>query len=93
MNGTMKQPEDTKTLDLLGSTKPARGRPPKPDALSGAERSRRFRAARKAAGVPVGKVDRAELVALQEQLEQERQARIDAEARAAAAELELMRRK
>lgn len=39
----MKQPEDTKTIDLPLAEKRGRGRPPKPDALSGAERAKRFR--------------------------------------------------
>lgn len=39
----MKQPEDTKTMDLALAEKRGRGRPPKPDALSGAERAKRFR--------------------------------------------------
>ena len=39
----MKQPEDTKTIDLALAEKRGRGRPPKPDALSGAERAKRFR--------------------------------------------------
>ena len=39
----MKQPEDTKTMDLALAEKRGRGRPPKPDALTGAERAKRFR--------------------------------------------------
>jgi len=44
----VKQVEDTKTGDLLDSSgKRGRGRPSKPDALTGAERARRFRENRK----------------------------------------------
>lgn len=43
----MKQAEDNKTIDLMGSEKRGRGRPAKPDALSGAERAKRFRDARR----------------------------------------------
>jgi hypothetical protein len=39
----MKQAEDKKTRDLLESEAPRRGRPPKADALTGAERAKRFR--------------------------------------------------
>jgi len=39
----MKQAEDKSTKDLLSSEAPRRGRPPKPDALTGAERAKRFR--------------------------------------------------
>lgn len=39
----MKQPEDTKTMDLELAEKRGRGRPAKPDALTGAERAKRFR--------------------------------------------------
>ena len=39
----MRQPEDDKTFDLNLDEKRGRGRPPKPDALTGAERSKRFR--------------------------------------------------
>jgi hypothetical protein len=39
-----KQPADKSTIDLLGR---GRGRPPKQNALSGAERARRFREKRK----------------------------------------------
>jgi hypothetical protein len=42
-----KQAADTFTLDLLD--KPKRGRPRKPDALTDAERARRYRARKKAA--------------------------------------------
>ena len=38
----MKQIEDSKTIDLLDAKRPV-GRPPKIDALSGAERAKRFR--------------------------------------------------
>jgi hypothetical protein len=93
----MRQPEDNLTLDLLKNTKPTQGRPPKHDALSGAERARRFRAARKAAGLtaqgePLGMVDRAELVAMKEKFDRERLARIDADTRAKAAESKLSAR-
>lgn len=47
----MQQPEDTKTLNLLEDVKRGRGRPPKPDALTGAERAKKFRDARRA-GIP-----------------------------------------
>lgn len=43
----MKQPEDTKTIDLALAEKRGRGRPPKLDALTGAERAKRFRDARR----------------------------------------------
>lgn len=39
----MKQAEDKKTRDLLEIEAPRRGRPPKADALTGAERAKRFR--------------------------------------------------
>jgi len=39
----MKQAEDKKTIDLLESEAPRRGRPPKADALTGAERAKKFR--------------------------------------------------
>ncbi|GEM_PF-2139331 len=44
----MKQPEDTKTLELAIETKRGRGRPPKANALDQAERARRYRAKLKA---------------------------------------------
>lgn len=46
IGGEVKQAADTFTLDLLD--KPKRGRPRKPDALTAAERARRYRAANKA---------------------------------------------
>lgn len=39
----MKQDGDKKTRDLLETEAPRRGRPPKVDALTGAERAKRFR--------------------------------------------------
>ena len=39
----MKQAEDKKTRDLLEPEAPRRGRPPKADALTGAERAKKFR--------------------------------------------------
>ncbi len=39
----MKQPEDNKTMDFLNSEKRGRGRPRLPDALSDAQRARRYR--------------------------------------------------
>ena len=39
----MKQADDNKTIDLLTEAKQGRGRPRKPDALTGAERAKRFR--------------------------------------------------
>jgi len=39
----MKQVQDKKTKDLLEPEAPRRGRPPKADALTGAERAKRFR--------------------------------------------------
>jgi hypothetical protein len=39
----MKQAQDKKTRDLLEIDAPRRGRPPKADALTGAERAKRFR--------------------------------------------------
>ncbi|MDP3671723.1 MAG: hypothetical protein Q8R69_18780 [Telluria sp.] len=47
----MKQPEDTKTLELTIDAKRGRGRPAKSDALSQAERAKRYRAKRKTEGV------------------------------------------
>lgn len=44
----MKQPDNTKTLVLVLAEKRGRGRPPKPDALTGAERAKRFRDAHRA---------------------------------------------
>lgn len=54
----MKQPEDKKTIDLLDSVPvaPRRGRPPKPHALSGAERAKRFRDARRSNPQPVTEI-------------------------------------
>lgn len=39
----MKQANDDKTLELPITEKRTRGRPPKPDAMTGAERAKRFR--------------------------------------------------
>jgi hypothetical protein len=39
----MKQAEDNRTIELLEQPKRGRGRPPKADALTGAERAKRFR--------------------------------------------------
>lgn len=39
----MKQASDEKTLELPIAEKRTRGRPPKPDAMTGAERAKRFR--------------------------------------------------
>ena len=47
----MKQIEDSKTVELPLEQKKGRGRPRKPDALTGAERARRFRAAHPKASV------------------------------------------
>lgn len=52
----MKQADDVKTVDLFDGEKRPRGRPAKPDALSGAERSRMFRERQKAAGVKIARV-------------------------------------
>lgn len=47
----MKQPEDTKTVELpLVAPKRGKGRPPKEGALSGAERMRQYRERLKAEG-------------------------------------------
>ncbi len=43
----MKQPEDCKTVDFLESGQRGRGRPRRPDALSGADRAKRYREKRK----------------------------------------------
>lgn len=47
----MKQPEDKKTLELsLDAAKRGRGRPAKPDALTPAQRAKKYRDAKRAAG-------------------------------------------
>lgn len=54
----MKQPEDTKTLELsLAEAKRGRGRPVKPDALTPAERAKRYRAAKRAGANAIVKSD------------------------------------
>ena len=59
----MKDPKDKTTADLI--TKRGRGRPPKEDALSMAERSKAYRERKAAAGEPVriSPVQYAEVVA------------------------------
>lgn len=53
----MKQVDDAKTVDLFDvEEKRPRGRPVKPDALSGAERARLFRERQKAAGIKIARV-------------------------------------
>ena len=52
----MKQDDDVKTVDLFEMEKRPRGRPVKPDALSGAERARLFRERQKAAGIKIARV-------------------------------------
>lgn len=53
----MKDNRDPGTLDLLGSAKRGRGRPPKADSLSNAERQRRYRERRKAQGITLASQD------------------------------------
>lgn len=54
----MKQPEDTKTLELhLTETKRGRGRPAKPNALTPAERAKRYRDAKRADTIKTNKSD------------------------------------
>lgn len=57
----MKQADDVKTVDLFDGEKRPRGRPAKPDSLSGAERSRLFRERQKAAGIKIARVPQAVL--------------------------------
>lgn len=52
----MKQDDDVKTVDLFEMEKRPRGRPVKPDALSGAERARLFRERQKASGIKIARV-------------------------------------
>ncbi len=49
----MKQPEDSKTMDFLDGEKLGRGRPRRQDALSGADRAKRYREKRKARAAPI----------------------------------------
>lgn len=53
----MKQPEDTKTLDLLGMNTRGRGRPRSDQAKSGAERQKARRERLRASGLGVLSVD------------------------------------
>ena len=48
----MKQVEDSRTLEISLEQKRGPGRPAKPDALTGAERARRYRQAHKASTPP-----------------------------------------
>lgn len=47
----MKQPEDNKTAELALDTKRGRGRPAKEDALTPAERAKRYRDSKRASGI------------------------------------------
>ena len=66
----MKQADDVKTVDLFDGEKRPRGRPAKPDSLSGAERSRLFRERQKAAGVRIARVPQTVLDEAAKQLRQ-----------------------
>jgi len=49
----MKHPEDTKTIDMMPAPKRGRGRPPKADAMTPAERTRAYRARLAESGRPI----------------------------------------
>lgn len=78
----MRQEKDNRTMELGPLDKRARGRPPKQEALSAAERARRYRERQKALRVATGEINRdvtenkaadvmSQLVRLQMRLDQE----------------------